>query len=257
MKYGIDISTHNGTIDFEKVKKSGKVDFVMIRAGYGQNNIDKQFKRNIEECNRLGIPCGVYWFSYALNAEMAKKEAQFCLAAVKPYRLEYPIAFDFEYDSVNYAARQGVTITKTLASAIAKGFCDEIEKAKYYCLNYTNIDYINRYFSEEVNKKYGLWLAVWNDNEKPPKTCQIWQYSSKGKIDGMSGNVDMNRAYIDFPKVIKDAGLNNLKNEPWYAGAMNWGVANGIIDGTKPEEAATRAQVITMLKRYHDKFGGK
>lgn len=87
---GIDISTWQGTPDFSKVKAAG-VQFVIARAGYGQNNIDKQFRRNASECNRLGIPFGVYWFSYALNAEMARQEARYCLEAVKGYRLEYPI----------------------------------------------------------------------------------------------------------------------------------------------------------------------
>ena len=105
---GIDISAWQGKPDFEKVKASG-VEFVIIRAGYGANNIDKQFVRNISECNRLGIPCGVYWFSYALTAEQAAQEARYCLAAVKPYRLEYPIFFDLEYDTITYASMRIVT----------------------------------------------------------------------------------------------------------------------------------------------------
>lgn len=246
MTQGIDISTHNGTIDFARAKASGKVDFVMIRAGYGQNNIDKMFKRNIEECNRLGIPAGAYWFSYALNEQMAKREAQFCLEAVKPYRLEFPIAFDFEYDSVNYAARQGVTMTKELASKIALAFCNEIEANKYYCLNYTNTDYMNRFFSEEVNRRFGLWLAVWNNNSQPPKVCQIWQYSSKGVIDGISGNVDVNKAYIDFPTVIKKAGLNRL-DEPMYSEAIAWAINNGIIT---PEEIEQNEAFVELLYKY-------
>lgn len=247
---GIDISKHNGTIDFTKVKADG-VKFVMIRAGYGANNIDPQFKRNISECNRLNIPCGVYWFSYALTPAMAVKEAEYCLAAVKPYRLEYPIAFDFEYDSVTYAKKQGVTITKSVASAIVNAFCGRIEKAGYYVVNYTNKDFMTNYFSAN---DYGLWLAAWTDSKEPPQKCQIWQYSSKGKVAGISGNVDMNLSFVDFPNVIKEAGLNNLGN--WYDKALEWGVKNGITDGTNPEEPATRAQVITMLKRYHEKFGG-
>lgn len=103
---GIDVSAYQSDIDYDKLK----VDFVIIRAGYGQKTIDKKFKRNIEECNKRGIPCGVYWFSYALNANMARNEAKACLAAIAPYKIEYPVCFDFEYDSVTYAAKKGVKV---------------------------------------------------------------------------------------------------------------------------------------------------
>ncbi len=96
---GIDVSEHNGVIDWEKAKASG-VGFAMIRAGYGRT-VEKQFKRNISECNRVGLPCGVYWFSYALNAVGAANEAKACLKAIAPYKVDLPVAFDLEHDSVN------------------------------------------------------------------------------------------------------------------------------------------------------------
>lgn len=248
---GIDISKHNGVIDFAEVKKSG-IEFVMIRAGYGANKIDERFARNISECNRLDIPCGVYWFSYALTPAMAVQEAEYCLAAVKPYRLEFPIAFDYEYDSVSYAKKNGVNITKSVASAIVESFCGRIEKAGYYVLNYTNRDFTTRYLGPN---NYGLWLASWSGANVMPTGCQMWQYSSTGTVPGISGQVDMNLTEIDFPAVIRKAGLNGL-SESWYADALRWGIENGITDGSNPEEPATRAQVITMLKRYHDRFVG-
>lgn len=249
---GIDVSKHNGVIDWQEVKKDG-VEFAMIRAGYGRNAIDSQFRRNISECNRLGIPCGVYWFSYALNEADAKQEALYCLDAVKPYKLEYPIAYDFEYDSVDYAKKNGVNITKEKASSFVKAFCDEIENAGYFVLNYTNIDYMKNYFTDAVNVRYGLWLAAWVNSESPPKSCYIWQHSSTGKVKGISGNVDMNKSYIDFPKFLKDHNMNRL-NDKWYTPALEWAITNGITDGENPEDQATRAQVIVMLKRFHDKF---
>jgi GH25 family lysozyme M1 (1,4-beta-N-acetylmuramidase) len=244
MTHGIDISTFQSVIDFDKLL--GKVDFVMIRAGYGQNNIDKYFKRNIEECNKRGIPCGVYWFSYALNEEMARREARFCLEAVKPYRLEYPIAFDFEYDSVSYAARQGVTMTKELASAICKAFCGEIEANKYYCLNYTNSDFLNRYFDADCNRRFAVWLAAWNNGSQPPRTCQIWQYTNNFAVEGISGRVDANRCYIDFPTVIKNAHLNHL-DDPMYSEPIAWAINNGIIT---PDEIKEKGAFAEMLYKY-------
>lgn len=204
---GIDVSTHQGTIDWTKVRGAG-IKFAMIRAGYGDNNIDGQFKRNVSECNRLGIPCGVYWFSYALNEAQAKKEAAYCLAAIKPYKLEYPVCFDLEYDSVRWAKTQGVTIGKTTASKFAMAFCGEIEKAGYYAMNYSNLDYIRNMFTEEVLKKYDLWYAYYNP-ECNRSDAGIWQYASNGSVAGISGNVDMNYARRDYPTIIKQRGLNS------------------------------------------------
>lgn len=245
----IDVSTHQGTIDWDKVK--GQVDGVIIRAGYGQNNIDAQFKRNISECNRLGIPCGVYWFSYAYTEEMARKEAKYCLAAIQPYRVELPVCFDFEYDSVDYAKKQGVTISKALATKLVHAFCGAVETAGYYAMNYTNKDYLSKYF-DDTTLRYDLWLAAWPlkpDPAKPPRSdCGIWQYTSKGKINGITGNVDTNYAYRDFPALIMGNGLNRLKADtPWYAEAQKWVIKNGISDGTAPDTPATRAQVWEML----------
>ena len=253
VKKYIDISKWQGKVDFEKVK--GKVDGVIIRAGYGQNNIDAQFERNISECNRLGIPCGVYWFSYAYTEEMAKKEAEYCLAAIKPYKVELPVCFDFEYDSVEYAQKNGVGVGKTLATALCHAFCGVIEKAGYYAMNYTNGDYLSRYFDAST-LRYDLWYAAWPskpDPNKPPRECGIWQYTSKGSVPGISGNVDMNYAYKDYPAIIKKAGLNiPKKDEPWYAEAQKWAEYCGISDGERPEEPATRAEVWQMLKRMEE-----
>ena len=252
---GIDVSRHNGVIDWAKVKADA-VQFAMIRAGYGKGNIDDKFTRNITECNRLGIPCGVYWFSYAYTVEMAQNEAKAVLSAVKPYKLEYPIAFDFEDDSVSYASKNGVKITKGLATNLVKAFCGEIEKNGYYAVNYANPNFLSNYFDPALLKKYALWLAHWVSGDSPSQNCVMWQYSSTGKVNGISGSVDMNRGYVDFPKVIKEKGLNGFKKEEkkWYTDALEWGIANGITDGSNPEQPVTRAQVIVMLKRYHDKF---
>lgn len=261
----IDISTFQGNVDFSKVKDY--VDGVIIRAGYGQNNIDARFERNIKQCNLFGIPCGVYWFSYAYTEEMARKEAEYCLAAIKPYKVELPVCFDFEYDSVDKAKKNyGVDINKSLATKLCHAFCGTIEAAGYYAMNYTNKDYLSRYF-DDTTLKYDLWLAAWPNNPeaaKPPivydgqrkaHSVGIWQYSSKGSVPGIVGNVDMDWAYKDYPAIIRAAGLNNLskEDEPWYAEAQRWAVANGIADGERPEAAATRAEVWTMLQRMSKK----
>lgn len=263
--FGIDVSEHNGNIDWAKAKAAG-VQFAMIRAGYGQGNIDKKFQYNISECNRLDIPCGVYWFSYALSTAAAKREAQYCLGAIKPYKVEYPVAFDYEYDSVAYAQKKNVSITKAVASEIVRAFCREIENAKYYVLNYGNPDYLTRFFDAGVADKFGIWLASWGIREKPPRDCQIWQYSATGKINGILGNVDLNKSFIDFPAVIKGANLNGFKSEEKQISetelAEKWAIENGLVKGYGNDEYGwgdpmTRGQMAVVLYRYNKLQSGE
>lgn len=210
---GIDVSHHNGTIDWRKVKESG-IDFAMIRAGYGfsASQVDKKFKYNITNALKYGIDCGSYWFSYATNPAEARAEASLFLQVIKPYPLEYPIAFDFEYDSVIYAEKKGVTITSSLASEIADAFMDECAKAKYYIVNYTNNDYLQRYFTSPKLKQYEVWLARWTST-KPLNATGLWQYTvaTAGTVPGIKTEIDMNYSFKDYPSIIKAAGLNHLR----------------------------------------------
>jgi lysozyme len=261
---GIDVSEWQGVIDWDKVKASG-CKYAFIRAGYGQNNIDKQYKRNIAECNRVGIPAGVYWFSYAYTVEMAKKEAAFCLAAIKDYRIELPVVFDFENDTVDKAKAKGVIITKLLATQMLTAFCEDIEKAGYFAMMYSNPNYLSTMLDAALPERFGLWLAAYPktvDLNKTPRDCMIWQYSSKGSVSGITGNVDMNCMYVDVMQRIRENGCNHLSDAPtppvvppvepvtpapWYAAAQVYVVSKGISDGTNPEATVTRAEVWQML----------
>ena len=157
-KTGIDVSKWQGAIDWEKVKAAG-VEFAMLRAGYGRGNLDEQFERNASECTRLGIPFGAYWFSYAYTPDMARNEALHCMEALREYKLSYPVAYDFEYDSVDYASEQGVQVTKTLASSMARAFCEEVKSGGYYPMVYANPNYLAAYFDADIPKEYDVWLA--------------------------------------------------------------------------------------------------
>lgn len=267
-KTGIDVSEWQKTIDWEAVKAAG-IEFAMIRAGYGQNNIDPQFKRNISECNRLGIPCGVFWFSYAYTEAMAIREAEYALAAVEPYKLDYPIAFDYESDSVEYAKKNGVEPDKAHVTALAYAFCGRIEQAKYYAMIYTNPSYLSKYFDSYIPKNYDIWLAQWpskpDPSSKPSQAGGIWQYTNSGSVDGISVRVDMDAAYYDYPSIIKANGLNQPAAAPEPEPvpepdtetpaksenelAREWAKAMGISDGENPDAACTRQQVWTMLYR--------
>ena len=250
----IDVSEHQKEINWAQVKP--KIDGVLIRAGYGRNNIDKQWLRNIQACNTLGIPAGAYWFSYAYTPEMAKREAEYLLKAVAPYKLELPLAFDWEYDSYNHAVKNGVTPTPELVREMTNAFCETIEAARYYCLLYTNIDYINKFFGDLAGNRYDLWLAHWGVS-LPSRKCGLWQWGGS-TVPGIAGNVDSNIAYHDYKALIAKLGLNQPPepDRPWYAEAQDWAKEQGISDGDRPDDPATRAEVWTMLHRYSTKYCG-
>lgn len=199
MKKGIDVSTWQGEIDWNKVKSN--IDFAILRGGYGFDSVDGQFHRNASECTRLGIPFGVYWFSYALNVSEAIKEAQFCHETIKKYSIKYPVCYDWEYDSDSYANKCGVRITNNLRAEFAKAFLNQIEKYGYYAMLYTNYDYLNKGFSSLLGV-YDIWWAQWGV-ASPSKGCGIWQAADNWNIPGINGRVDGNISYRDFPAIIK------------------------------------------------------
>lgn len=257
--HGIDVSEHQGTIDWGKAEN--EIDFAMIRAGVG-TRLDYQFVNNITECNRIGIPCGVYWFSYADNEAEAKDEAARCIEAIKPYKVEYPVCFDFEYASATNIKNKGVTPTKALCSSICHAFCGVTKAAGYYTMVYTNDNFISQYYDDTIAATYDLWVPTYPTVipatlDKPPRTCGMWQYSDKGSVAGISGNVDMNVSYKDYAEIITAAGLNNLSDttseetsEPTEIElATAWVKERGISDGTRPTDNATRQEVWVMLYR--------
>ena len=206
---GIDVSYHQGTIDWDKVKKH--ISFAMIRAGYGNGVIDKQFERNSSECERLNIPYGVYWFSYAKNQNEAVIEANHCIKAITGKNITYPVVFDFEYASDENAVKNNYKLNNTDRYVIAKSFLDEIEKAGYYAMIYTNKDYLSKGFLA-LTERYDVWFARWGDIEEPGYKCGLWQWSDKGKVEGINGNVDLNVAFKDYPALIqKNKTENSLK----------------------------------------------
>lgn len=200
---GPDISKHNGNVDIKRVRDAG-YKRVGIRAGYGKNNIDEKYVQNALACVNLGVATMLYWFSYALDAAMAAKEAQYCIAQAKKYWTSCPIAFDLEYDSIRYARTKGVNIGKQLATDMAIAFLKEVKAAGYIPVLYTNRDYLKNYFDmSRITKEVGtvyVWFALYS-NTLPAleeAVADIWQYTSKGKVPGISGNVDLNNFYTAF-----------------------------------------------------------
>ena len=205
---GLDVSDIQGIIDWDRVKAAG-YQFAMIRAGYGFGTLDQQFQRNAAECNRIGLPFGVYWFCYALTPEIARQEADGCINAISAFRLEYPVCYDIEQATLNYAAQNGVTVTRDLATEFIRSFCDRVEERGYFAMFYSNRNFLNQYFPAGLSNRYALWYAYYN-SEFDDTNCGMWQYTDQGSIPGISGNVDLDVSFVDYPAVIRSAGLNHL-----------------------------------------------
>lgn len=203
---GIDVSRHQHIIDWDKVKP--QVDFAMLRAGFGNGNIDAQAARNIKECERLDIPFGLYWFSYALSPEMAEKEAEHLIGIVGKRKIPFPLVYDFEYDSVNYATKNGVKINRQFVIACTDAFCSRLERAGFYAMFYCNKDYYERYYRDSIcEEKYDIWYA--NYSNQPLDKAHIWQTTDKGRIDGIVGRVDLDKSDRNYPVIMSKNDLNN------------------------------------------------
>ena len=236
-KSGVDLSVHNGNIDFEKLSKN--VDFVMLRGGYSKT-VDKNFIHNAKECEKYNLPYGVYWFSYAFNDAQGKGEANFLLETLKENELNptIPIAFDYEYDSYEYAKKKGQDVSANNICKIAKGFLDTIIKSGHKVMLYTNLDYYTRIFKSIVNN-YPIWLAQWNA-DTPAKQCVMWQYSSTKKVSGVIGYVDSN-IYYDNQNEIQDENKKKKIQDKFWDKYMS--VAQRILQGEFGNGAERKARL--------------
>ena len=206
MLKGIDISYHNGEIDFSKVKS--QVDFIIIRSGYGTKTTDsKEVKFDIyyEEAKKNNIPVGTYWYCYATTTEEALLEAKTFLNKVKGKKFEYPIFYDIEERKILNQGKKNV-------SKIAKTFLEEVEKNGYLVGIYSSASFLENLFDDEIKEKYIIWVAQWGKNIDKPKyngRWDIWQYSSKGHIDGVQSQfVDLDFSNTNFIEIVKEKHKN-------------------------------------------------
>lgn len=190
----IDVSEHNGTINWAAVKTAG-IAGAIIRCGFGDDiasQDDKKWKYNADECTRLGIPFGVYIYSYANSDAQSRSEATHVLRLIKGYKLSYPVYLDLEESGTEGHAVRG-----------AKIFCDLIKAAGYQVGIYANQYWFNNVIGSSLDA-YTKWVANYGVNNGQPNTkpsisgTDIWQYTSVGRVNGISGNVDMNICYKDF-----------------------------------------------------------
>lgn len=248
---GMDCSKWQGDIDWAKVAKAG-IKHVMIRAGYGRysNQVDPCLQQNVEGCEANGIHYGFYWYSYATTTAQAKAEAQLFLATIKKYRPDMPLAYDIEYE------KSILALTNAQRTAMVKAFLEEVEAAGYYGILYASTNFIKSYLNYSQLTAYDVWAAQYASRCTCPLPYGMWQYTSSGKVDGVSGNVDLNLIYKDYPSIIKAAGLNGWPktgNQPAGDGSGSW--QDREPEGEQPEAPVMQQPVITAVTAGdHEQF---
>ena len=207
---GIDVSEHQGRIDWNAVKASG-IDFAILRVGFGApswgGRVDYQFNRNISECERLGIPYGVYIYSYAFDNQQAADEASMVIDCLSGRNPRLPVYYDLEDKTIIADGRQSGIASR------AQTFCNKISSAGYKPGIYANLNWFNNILTDPVFKSgsWDHWIAQYNSQCHYTGSYSFWQYTSRGKVSGISGNVDMNYAYVDVSLYYWQ-----LKEGTWY-----------------------------------------
>ena len=207
---GIDVSEHQGRIDWEAVKASG-IDFAILRVGFAApsfgGRVDYQFNRNISECERLGIPYGVYIYSYAWNDQQAADEAALVISCLAGHNPRLPVYYDLEDNSIIANGRQAGIASR------AQVFCNSISAAGFKPGIYANLNWFNNILTDPVFKSsaWDHWIAQYNWRCDYTGKYSFWQYASDGRVPGISGNVDMNYAYVDVSLYYWQ-----LKDGAWY-----------------------------------------
>ena len=221
LAHGIDVSKHQGTIHWDAVAADPSVQFAILRAGYGryESQVDAQWARNYAECKRLGIPVGAYWYSYATTPADAATEGQLFAKILAGKQFEYPVYFDQEDGSIPPMQRTACALAffGAMGAAWYKGYYS-------YTSWMPSVDLAA--IRQHCNT---VWLADYRAN--PDQTIQrdMHQYTSSGTVAGIGGRVDCNRAYVDFPAIIRAAGKNGFEKEDntMYSDTLKIGPVSG------------------------------
>lgn len=207
-KQGIDVSKHNGVVDFAKVKAAG-YDFVIIRAGIGISTPkDPRFEENYAKAKAAGLNVGAYWFLRSLTPENARKEAKNFVDILKGKMFEYPVYLDLEDDpNYNYFP---LKTGKTNCSAMIQAFCEEVEKSGYFVGFYTSKSVLETLVTDDVKNRFSVWCAQWSAQCTYKGSYSLWQKSGSGRVNGIIGDVDINESNEDFPVLMKSLGKNGF-----------------------------------------------
>lgn len=234
----LDISFWQDTLDFAKIKKAG-YDNIILRAGYG-TTIDSKFNEYANACKKNNINIvAVYWFIYATNLTEVKANANKCLEVIKAYKPKIVFA-DFEYDTVNKAAKKGIKLGAKECDSFTIEFCETVKKAGYTPGYYANTDYYNNMYSSAVkNKGYVFWLAHYKSDysyHEPPIKCDFFQYTDRGTVPGLTGkkfdtNVCFSKKYLSKTSTTStDTSNNNSNKTPQGSDNMSNNIIQNVIN---------------------------
>ena len=270
MLRGIDVSTHQGTIDWDEVAGAG-LSFAIIKATQGRseataglrNFTDSKFKRNITEAHRIGLRVGVYHYLTAQTVGEAMEEAEYFLSVIEPYKQLIDLWAVVDVES-KYLPKD-----KTLLTQIVNTFCYRVQSAGYLPMVYTNPDWLKNRLNDV--SYWDLWLALWRKKTNVPTvkdypSMKLWQWGSEA-IPGISGNVDANFAIVDLPEIKREpAPAPAQKPKPavkdetpsaWAADAVKWAKDKSVLLGDgdgkyRPHDALTREEACLIAQRVYD-----
>ena len=246
---GIDVSNHQGTVDWNKVKAAG-IDFAILKVGPVYGKPDDSFERNAAECERLGIPYGVYYYSYARSVEDANKEADRTLAWLGGHHPSLPVYYDLEDSYI----LQDPDFSKDKLTQIAQTFCNRMEAVGFKSGIYANLNWLNNYLNSPSLNGYDHWVAQYNWRCDYAGSYSFWQYSSSGNVPGVNGRCDMNycfngsllnvddsKMHIQYEAHVSNIGWMSSKRDGSTAGTtgqsksvedLKVGILNPVEDGS-------------------------
>lgn len=200
--YGMDVSQHNGKINFKKAKRDG-IEFVFIRVGYTgytkssfSLNLDKKYKTYIKDATKAGLKVGVYWYSQSTKVSEAKKEAKALLKAIKGYSITMPVVFDYEFADTKKGRLDSAKLSKTNMTANALAFLNTVSNAGYDACIYASENFLGEHlYANQISSNFKVWLANYSSKTNYKGDYEFWQHTSKGRVSGLRGNVDINFWY--------------------------------------------------------------
>ena len=202
----LDVSRWQGRIDWDAVQRSGKIDGVMLRvlgSKGGKPYLDPYFARNYAECARLGLPVGGYYYTCAVTQRQTEEELAALKTALRGKTFQLPLAIDVEDPRLR-------SLAPAKLSALVAEAAAQLEAWNLYAMVYTYTNFADTALAMDALTAYDLWLADYR-GKCPTRPHGMWQYTSKGRVAGIDGPVDLSHAYKDYPAIIQRAGLTKVK----------------------------------------------
>ena len=244
---GIDVSNHQGTVDWNKVKAAG-IDFAILKVGPVYGKPDDSFERNAAECERLGIPYGVYYYSYARSVEDANKEADRTLAWLGGHHPSLPVYYDLEDSYI----LQDPDFSKDKLTQIAQAFCNRMEAVGFKSGIYANLNWLNNYLNSPSLSGYDHWVAQYNWRCDYAGSYSFWQYSSSGNVPGVNGRCDMNYCFNGSLLNVDDSKMHiqyeaHVSNVGWMSSKRDGSTA-----GTTGQSKSVEDLKVSILNPVED-----